>query len=65
MCKMMEDMGREAAREAAKEAEQNKAERTAIRMIKAGKMPLEDIADYTELPLELIKGLQDAVAKEA
>lgn len=65
MCKMMEDMRREAAKEAAKEAEQNKAERTAIRMIKAGKMPLEDIADYTELPLELVKGLQEAVVKGA
>lgn len=26
-------------------------------MIKAGKMSLEDIADYTELPLDIIKEL--------
>ncbi len=53
MCKMMEDMRNEAAREAA----QNKAKKMAIRMIKAGKMSLEDIADYTELSLETIKEL--------
>lgn len=29
------------------EAEQDKEKKTAIRMIKAGKMSLEDIADYT------------------
>ncbi|MCM1088870.1 MAG: hypothetical protein NC419_11985, partial [Muribaculaceae bacterium] len=44
--------------EAAQEAEQNKAKKTAIRMIKAGKMPLEDIADYTELSLDIIKELE-------
>ncbi|MCM1172744.1 MAG: hypothetical protein NC393_11565, partial [Clostridium sp.] len=45
--------------EAAQEAEQNKAKKTAIRMIKAGKMSLEDIADYTELSLDTIKELAD------
>ncbi len=50
MCKMMEDMR--------KEAELNKAKRTAIRMIKAGKMSLEDIADYTELSLETVRELE-------
>ena len=49
MCKMMEDMRNE--------AELNKAKKMAIRMIKAEKMPLEDIADYTELSLETIKEL--------
>ncbi len=44
--------------EAAQEAEQNKAKKTAIRMIKAGKMSLEDIADYTELSLDIIKELE-------
>lgn len=46
MCKIMEDMRNEAAREAA------------IRMIKAGKMSLDDIADYTELSLEELKKLE-------
>ena len=45
--------------EAAEEAALEKAKKTAIRMIKAGKMPLEDIADYTELPLDVVKELKD------
>ena len=53
MCKIMEDMRNEAAQQ----AEQNKAKKMAVRMIKAGKMPLEDIADYTELSLDTIKEL--------
>jgi len=57
MCKIMEDMRNEAAREAAQKAELNKAKKMAIRMIKAGKMSLEDIADYTELSLDTIKEL--------
>ena len=44
MCKIMEDMRNETALRNAKEI--------AIRMIKAGKMSLQDIADYTELSLE-------------
>ncbi len=54
MCKIMEDMRNEAAQQ----AEQNKAKKMAIRMIKAGKMSLEDIADYTELSLDTIKELE-------
>lgn len=50
MCKIMEDMRNE--------AELNKAKKMAIRMIKAGKMSLEDIADYTELSLDTIKELE-------
>lgn len=54
MCKIMEDMRNEAALE----AELNKAKKMAIRMIQADKMPLEDIADYTELSLDTIKELK-------
>ena len=43
------------------EAEQDKAKKTAIRMIKAGKMSLDDIADYTELSLDLVKDLQNEI----
>lgn len=50
MCKVMEDMRYESAVENAKEI--------AIRMIKAGKMPLEDIANYTELSLDTVKELE-------
>ena len=37
----------------------DKAKKTAIRMIKAGKMSLEDIADYTELSLDIVKELEN------
>ena len=47
------------------EAEQDKARKTAIRMIKAGKMSLEDIADYTELSLDLVKDLQSEIMQLA
>jgi len=50
MCKIMEDMRNETALRNAKEI--------AIRMIKAGKMSLEDIANYTELSLETVKELE-------
>ena len=30
-------------------------------MIKAGKMSLDDIADYTELSLDLVKDLQNEI----
>ena len=39
------------------EAEQNKAKKTAIHLLKLGKMFLEDIAKATELPLDTIKEL--------
>ena len=51
MCKIMEDMRNETALRNAKEI--------AIRMIKAGKMSLRDIADYTELPLDTVKELEN------
>lgn len=34
-------------------------------MIKAGKMPLEDIADYTELPLDIIEELKKHIMQMA
>ena len=55
MCKIMEDMRNEAARE----AEQNKAKRTAVHLIKSGKMTLEEIAEATELSLDIVKELED------
>ena len=39
------------------EAEQNKAKKTAIHLLKLGKMSLEDIAEATELQLDTIKEL--------
>ena len=65
MCKMLEDMRNEAAREAAEEAAQeaalSTARETALRMIKGGKLPLETIAEYANLPLEEIEALANPV----
>lgn len=54
MCKMMEDMRNEAA----KEAEQDKAKKTAVHLIKMGKMTLEEIAEATELSLDTVRELE-------
>ncbi len=54
MCKIMEDMRNEAAQK----AEQNKAKRTAVHLIKLGKMTLEEIAEATELSLDIVKELE-------
>ena len=40
------------------EAEQDKAKRTAIHLLKLGKMSLEDIAEATELSLDIVKELE-------
>ena len=54
MCKMLEDMRNEAAQK----AEQDKAKKTAVRLIKLGKMTLEEIAEATELSLDILKELE-------
>lgn len=70
MCKIMEDMRKEAAREAAKEAAKeaalNNARETAGRMIKKGKMSLEEISDYVPLlSIEELKELEAEVMQLA
>ena len=57
MSKILEDMRNEAAKEAAQKAEQDKAKKTAVRLIKLGKMTLEEIAEATELSLDIVKEL--------
>jgi hypothetical protein len=57
MCKIMEDMRNETAL--------NNSKEIAIRMIEAGKNSLEDIADYTELPLETVKELESQIMQLA
>ncbi len=54
MCKIMEDMRNEAAQK----AEQNKAKKTAVHLIKIGKMTLEEIAEATELSIDIVKELE-------
>ena len=49
MCKSREDMRNEAALRKSKEI--------ALRMINVGKLSLEEIAEYSGLPLEVIKEL--------
>ena len=49
MSRILEDMRNEKAKE------------IAIRMIKGGKMSLEDIADYTELSFDIIKELENQI----
>ncbi len=61
MCKILEEMKKEAAEEAAQEAALSTARETALRMIKGGKLPLETIAEYANLPLEEIEALADPV----
>ena len=59
MCKIMEDMRNEAAREAAIEAAQKSAREIAERMIRKGKMTLEEIADCVPtISLEELKKLE-------
>ena len=55
MCKILEDMRNEAAQE----AEQNRAKKTAVHLIKLGKMTLEEIAEATELSLDVVKELEN------
>ena len=58
MCKIMEDMRNEAALDSARE--------TARRMIKKGKMPLEEIADYVPaLSLDELKQLETEIMQMA
>ncbi len=51
MCKIMEDMRNEAV--------QNKAKKTALHLIKLGKMSLQEIAEATELSLDTVKELEN------
>ena len=49
MCKIMEDMRKEAAKEATKQAELKNSRETAGRLIKKGKMTLDEIAECVPL----------------
>lgn len=66
MCKMLEDMRNEAAREAAQKAELKSARETAERMIKKGKMTLEEIAEYVPiLSLDELKEIEMSIMQLA
>lgn len=62
MCRIMEDMRKEAAKEAALDY----ARETAARMIKKGKMSLEEIADYVPaLSFDELKQLEIEIMQMA
>ena len=63
MCKMLEDMRKDAAREAAREAAKKAERETAVRMIKVGKMTLEEIAEC--VPLLTIEELSELESQTA
>lgn len=66
MCKIMEDMRKEAAREAAREAALEHARETARRMIEDGEMPLEKIACYLpSLSMDELKEMEAEVMQLA
>lgn len=66
MCKIMEDMRNEAAREAAREAALDTAKEAAKRMIKKGKMTLDEIADCVPvLSMDELKELEAEVMQLA
>lgn len=44
------------------EGEQNALESAAIRMLKAGKLAFDEIAEYTKLPLAKIKEMAESFA---
>lgn len=56
---------RKAIQETAKEATERKAEKAAIRIIRLGKMSLEDIAECVELTLDAVKALEQQAIEPA
>lgn len=56
MCKAMEEMRNEAAYKAAYEVNI----KNAIRMMKIGKLTIEEITEITELPIDVVKSLSEA-----
>ena len=54
----------ENARLVAKQAKEQEKEDTAVRMLKSGKLAIEEIATYSALSLAAVKNLAKAVALE-
>lgn len=57
MCKLLEDMKNEVAREVARET----AKKTAVHLIRLGRMTLQEIAEATELPFDVVRELETEV----
>jgi molybdopterin/thiamine biosynthesis adenylyltransferase len=58
MCEAVEEYANKQAQEAAKVATEVEKENLALKMLKAGKYELEEIASLTELPVEQVKLLE-------
>lgn len=58
MCKVMEDMRNESLQEGIERGVKETIKTTALRMLKAGKFALEDIAEISGLSLDDLKNLQ-------
>lgn len=60
MCKILEDMWNEAAQKGRQEGMQENQREVAIRMLKTGKFPLDQIAELSGFPISEVKKLQAA-----
>ena len=58
MCKVIEDMLREEREEVTAEVTVEVTEGIVREMLRKGKLSLEDIAQYSKLPLDKVKELQ-------
>jgi hypothetical protein len=63
MCQAVEDYANEKARIAAEKAAEKKAESLAIKMLKAGKYALDEIANLTDLSLSQVQMLQKKIVR--
>jgi len=63
VCKTFEELAdkraEKVAKEVAKEVAEEKAKETARRMLAKGKLSYEEIAEYTDLPVEEVRSLAD------
>ncbi len=60
---LIETEARRLRDEARKEATAEKARKTALRMLKSGKLTFEEIAEYSELSVEEVKQLEAQLAE--
>ena len=64
VCRAFEEYGREKAEEARKEVRKEERTSFATKLIKKNKLPLEDIADAADLPLEQVRRIAEQLKTE-
>lgn len=57
--KIMEEMAREFATEVAEEMAEEKLKAVVAKMLRSGKLSVEEIAEYSELPVDTVKEIQN------